>query len=385
VTGPDESSPDESSPEVSIVTTGHDVADARLHRLCAAFVRAGLGVEVIGLGSAEQGPPGAGALRTSPRGGLAARAVRAVLQPWQARGRVVVLLDPDPIPSAWLRQRLRRALRPARSLSGGGRPVGGLVVDVHEDYAQLLADRAWARGPVGAAARLLVGVATALARRADLTVVADEHVPPLSAPRRYVVRNLPDGGYLPDPSPRDEVPRALHVGDLRRSRGLFAMVAAVAAAPGWVLDLVGPVAAADQGELARVLADSGAADRVRLHGRLPPAQAWALARGAWCGLALLDNTPAFREAMPTKVYEYLGSGLAVAVTPLPRMAALVGDSGAGVTVSDESALAELLRAWSGDPAPLEAMRAAARTWAEEHLRGRSAYDELAEAVAALAR
>ncbi|NHC15476.1 glycosyltransferase [Motilibacter deserti] len=362
--------------DVSVVSTAHDVADARLHRLCAAFVRAGLSVEVRGLGSASDAPRGVASVVARPRAGRAGRAVQAVALPWEARGRVVLTVDPDTVPATMLRRALSR-FRPG--------PARYAVVDVHEDYAALLHDRAWARGVVGRAADALVSCASALARRADITVVADEHVPPLAASRRRVVRNLPDGSYLPAWSPRSPEPRAVHIGDLRRSRGLFAMLEALEHAPSWTLDLVGPVAPSDRSELEAWLASSSAAPRVRLHGRLPPRESWAIAAGAWAGLALLEDTPAFRAAVPTKVYEYLGAGLAVVATPLPRTAALVEDAGAGAIVPTGEAAGKVLEAWARDPAPLEAARAAARAWAAEGLGGASAYDELAGEVARLAR
>ena len=117
-------------------------------------------------------------MRTWARGGLVARAVRAVTLPWRAAGRVLLVLDPDvllgAVPVAALRRRR-------------------VVADVHEDYAALLRDRPWARGPVGALARALVAAATRAAGRVHLTVVADEHVPPhaSAARRRLVVPNTP--------------------------------------------------------------------------------------------------------------------------------------------------------------------------------------------------
>ena len=42
--------------DVSLVTSGHDVADARLHRLVAALTDSGLTVEVIGLGDPAAAP-----------------------------------------------------------------------------------------------------------------------------------------------------------------------------------------------------------------------------------------------------------------------------------------------------------------------------------------
>jgi hypothetical protein len=353
--------------DVSLVTSGHDVADARLHRLVAALTDAGLTVEVVALGDASAAPPSASRVRTHPRAGMGARLRDALVGPWQAQGRVIVVVDPDAVPSAWLRRLAGRRI----------------VVDVHEDYAALLRDRSWAHGVMGALARVGVGASTALARRADLTDVADAHVPPGDAAHRLVLRNLPYGGYLPEPGPRGAEPRALHVGDLRRSRGLFDMVEAIAGAPGWSLDLVGPVAASDEADLRERLGQSDVAGRVRLHGRRPPAQAWELARGAWVGLSLLHDTPAFHDAVPTKIYEFLQCGLAVVVSPLPRQAALVEESGAGVVVADAAGAATALRAYADDPGLLERHRAAAL--ASDATEGAEAYRELAERITALAR
>ncbi len=355
--------------DVSVVTSGHDVADARLHRLVAGFRRAGLRVQVLGLGSATAAPAADSVVTRSVRSRWG-RLVDDVRLPWRAQGRVVVVLDPDLVPSA----RARRAVR-----------GGAVVVDVHEDYAALLDDRSWARGLAGRVARTGVAWTTHLSASADLTVVADEQVPPVRARRRRVVRNLPDTEVLPPTSAPDPVPRAVYVGDVRRSRGLWAMLDAVAAAPPWELDVVGPVAPGDTAQLADWVDRSPAADRVRLHGRRPPAEAWRLASGAWCGLVLLEDTPAFRAAMPTKVYEYLGCGLAVVTSALPRPAQLVGDTGAGVVVTDADGAAAALRSWAADPEPLLAARAAASRWAEQNLYGRSVYDDLAVEVARLAR
>ncbi len=344
------------------MSSGHDVADARLHREVAAARAAGLVVEVLGLGDPADGPAGA-AVRARPRpAGMLARLGLALVQPWRARGRVLLTLDPDVVPAALVAARLRRRR---------------VVVDVHEDYLALLGDRAWARGAAGRAARVGVRGVLAAARRADLVVVADEHVPPATARARLVVPNAPSGAYLPPPGPREPQPRALYIGDVRTSRGLRTMLAAVEDAPGWTLDVVGPVAAGDSDWLEQWQATSPAAGRVRFHGRRPPAQAWALARGAWAGLAMLEDTPAFRDAVPSKLYEYLAAGLAVVTTPLPRAAQIVTSSGGGVVVPDAAALSATLRSWAERPEAIEPVRAAAVRWARAAFAGASAYDELA--------
>ncbi|WP_063836987.1 glycosyltransferase [Phaeacidiphilus oryzae] len=355
--------------DVSVVSSGHHVADARLHRHCAALRRAGLSVEVIARGAAGDAPVGAD-FRPLPGRGRVRRGLSALVLPIRARGRVMVTLDPELVPSA----RLRRALWPGRRL----------VVDVHEDYLALLADRAWARGAAGAVARGWARSATLLSRGADVTAVADEHVPPLAAVRRMVVRNLPDFGLLPSPSALDPVPRALYVGDVRESRGLSAMLWALEAAPDWELDIVGPLAPAAERTVERWRATSPAAGRVRFHGRMPPQKAWALARGAWAGIALLEGTRAFSEAIPSKVYEYLACGLPVLTSPLPRAARLVEDAGAGAVAADGEAAGAVLAGWSGQRREAHrAARAAALRWSAAQRGAPTPYDELAFAVAEL--
>jgi glycosyltransferase involved in cell wall biosynthesis len=99
---------------------------------------------------------------------------------------------------------------------------------------------------------------------------------------------------------------------------------------------------------------------VRWHGRQPPRDAWRVADGAWAGLLLLDDTPAFRDALPSKLFEYVACGLAVVTTALPRSASLVAETGAGVVVADAQEAAAVLRRWSAAPEELEALRTAAR-------------------------
>jgi glycosyltransferase involved in cell wall biosynthesis len=365
------------APDVSVVTSGHDVADARLHREVGGALARGLRVEVLGLGSAGDAPRGASVRTWDRPRGLVRRLLHAAALPWRATGRVLLVVDPELVLPALVRARLT------------GRR---LVVDIHEDYAKLLADRAWAARGLGRLVRLGVGLVVRAARRADLVVVADDHVPPLRVPdardgagRRVVVRNLPSAAHLPAAAPMASAPRLVYVGDVRASRGLHTMLEAVDGAPGWSLDVVGPVAREDDVRLAAWRATSAAADRVRWHGRRPPREAWAGVADAWAGLCLLDDTPAFRDALPSKVYEYLCSGLPVLVTPRPRMVEIVARSGAGVVVADAAEAAAVLRRWTADPAEPERLRAAARAFARSLGDGTDHYADLAGRVAALGR
>ena len=353
--------------DVSVVSSGHDVADARLHRIVEALTRTGLQVEIFGIGDAAWGPAGVRA-HTRSRRSLPGRSVDALTAPWRAKGRVVFIVDPDLIPTAMVRR-----------LTGHR-----VVVDVHEDYGRLAADRSWSRGALRPLVRFGADSVNGWAARADLVVVADDHLPPVTARERMVVRNLPDFGHLPEPSARDEVPRALYVGDVRTSRGLFTMLDVIEAAPPWQLDIVGPLTASDRDEAERRLASHGLDQRVRMHGRMPPARAWQVARGAWLGLSMLEATPAFVEAIPTKVYEYMACGLPVLGTDLPRQRDLLAETGAGVVVDDVVEATALLSTWVNDVSGLDAMRDAAIAWSEKTRQGASEYDALAARIKEMA-
>jgi glycosyltransferase involved in cell wall biosynthesis len=357
-----------------MVTSAHDVADARLHRLVAAMSRAGLTVEVLGLGD-QDGAPSAHRVRTFVRRGPVGRACLAAALPWHARGRVLVALDPDVLVASRIAARARRRR---------------IVADVHEDYVRLLRDRAWARGVIGRIAVGLVRVATRAAAGADLTVVADDHVPPRCARQRTVVRNEPDLAMLPEPGVPDESPRAVYVGDVRASRGLRSMLDALVAAPAWRLDVVGPVAPADRVWLrTRLDAEPALAARVTLHGRLGPEQAWRVAAGAWAGMCLLEPTPAFIDAVPSKLYEYLAAGVVPIVTDLPRQRALVEQFGVGRVVpfgpTAGAAAGEVLRALEADPSPLQMARDCARDLLAARRSHSNDYDVLAQRLAVLSR
>src|SRR5919108_6420275 len=85
--------------DVSIVSCAHDMADARLHRICAALHRAGMTVEVIGLGDPAGAPEGAHAVSLGGGRGKPTRVRHALTLPFRARGRALITLDPDLVPA----------------------------------------------------------------------------------------------------------------------------------------------------------------------------------------------------------------------------------------------------------------------------------------------
>ena len=387
------------------------------------------------VGSTGEGAVGS----TSVRTGKIRRGLRALVWPWQARCDVLITIDPDTALSAWVSSKVLRRR---------------WVADVHEDYRELLRDRAWVPKPLLAVLRGAVSVLNWIITRADLVLVADEHVPPRKAANRFVMRNVPDVTLLPpmpatlvepasstsgvetakrgdgllESSPgfdttaplassgavgstsegavgstsegavgstsegavgsTSEKMRAVYIGDNRTTRGLRDMIGAVAAtvddeAP-WRLDLVGPVAAADRAWFDARLAQPDARN-ITWHDRQPPAESWRIAAGADVGLCLLADTPAFRDAMPSKVYEYLAMGMPTIATPLPRVRELVEGTGAGAIVDGVPATVEALRRFATDEAHRAALIANARAAGEELRERPSPYDEAARRVVALSR
>lgn len=327
---------------------------------------------MLGLGEAAAGPVGC-RVAALPRRGKPGRLWQALTWPWRPDADVVVTIDPETSLAAFLAARLRRR---------------AWVADVHEDYAALLRDRAWVPRPLLGLLRLGVRAMNALIRRADLVLVADEHVPPRRARNRQVMRNEPDFTLLPDMWAGSDAPpwRAVYIGDNRTSRGLRTMVEAVAAtaddAEPWGLDIVGPVAEQDREWFEQRLNRPDAAG-IRWHGRLEPRASWAVAEGADVGFCLLADTPAFAEAMPSKVYEYLACGLPTVATPLPRVAELLGRTGAGAVVGSQQETTEVLRRFASDAEWRGLLRAAAKEAGEVARSRASTYDDAAARILGL--
>ncbi len=356
--------------DVSLISSADNVTDARLHRLSGALLRNGLSLEIRALGNSADAPAGA-IFHKAPGGlGFADRIIRDLYLPFVAKGKVIIVVAPDLLVTTKIIAALRRKK---------------IVADVHEDYVELLRDRAWAKGLIGKAAKVVAKMATSVAAKSDLTTVADTQVPPFDARQRLVIRNLPDLSLLTPSGSRDTQPRAIYIGDVRTSRGLRMILAIADISPEWIFDIVGQVAPLDADFVEQWQATSPAANRVNFHGKLAPSASWAFAEGAWVGLSLLEATPAFQAAIPSKLYEYMAVGLATLSTPLPRSQALLAESQAGACADTATSAAQLLQHWLHNPSELDQMRENASGWAEKNFDGAGEYQAFASAVTRLLR
>lgn len=309
-------------PACLVLTTGHHPDDARLHRHLHALREAGYAAELVARGHGRH-----------PLARLLLAPFLSLSILTHRRPRVVILPDPELHVLGVL---VARAL--------GVRAV----IDLHEDYRAVAADRAWIPGPLRGAAGRVAGWNTGLARRlASAVMVATPH---LAEPGDLVVRNLPDpASFPPDPPPAASRPALVYVGDISRSRGAHEMIELLSFVPDVRLELIGPVTPRLAAELRRRADRLGCSDRLDLIGRLPYPNAWGRALGALAGLSLLHATPAYRDAVPSKLWEYLAAGLPVIATDLPGQRIFLEERRAGVAVADPAEAAEHLHRWLQDP------------------------------------
>ena len=354
--------------QISLVSSADEVSDARLHRLCNALIKDGKTVQVIALGKAADAPAGVSFKKAIGNKSFAARIIRDLTIPFQSSGKVVIVVAPDLLLTSWLISKLRRQK---------------LVADVHEDYLQLLKDRSWAKGLIGKFAALVARAATYIAKSSALTTVADTQVPPADAKNRLVVRNLPDLSLITQSGALSNRPVAIYIGDIRKSRGLTKILEVAELTPNWQFELIGNVAPADQDYLENWKRTCPAASRVNFHGKLAPKQSWKFAQGAWVGLSLLDATPAFIEAVPSKLYEYLSCGLAVVSTNLPRSAKIISESKAGVIADSAQEIAAALIKFESNLDEINQMRSNGVIWAKNNLDSPAEYERFSAAISNL--
>jgi hypothetical protein len=354
--------------KVSILSSAGTVSRARLHRLANTLIQSGIEVHIWAPGTISDAPKGSHFHKVIGGKSKVIRVFRSLALPLQAKGDAYLTISPDILPITFIVAKLRRKK---------------VIADINEDYVKLLEDRTWATGIVGTIAKSVARLASAFAARADLLIVADVQVPPFNAKNRLVIKNLPDSSMIPDSGELDKSPRAIYIGDIRKSRGLYSMLRIAELSPKWNFDFIGPIANEDKHYVDQWMKNSDVATRVTFHGALAPNKSWEYAKGAWVGLTLLEATPAFIEAVPSKLYEYSYAGLAVLSSSLPRCIELLNQSGGGVITQSDEGAASILNSWAQNQDALLNMRRKSKLWAREILNPDAHYQAFTQAVAKL--
>ncbi|WP_394277861.1 glycosyltransferase family 4 protein [Luteococcus sp.] len=341
---------------VHLSTVHHSWDNRILNKECRALAEAGIDTHLVISADEDRTGHGLSVHAIRRRGRLA----RLVVSQWEAlqwlrrlRPAVLHVHDPELIPLMVLWGRLGRCR---------------IIYDAHEDLVKQIETKPYLRGRqrvlARGAARALVGLAD---RRCDAVVtVIDEIAQHFSTTRRgrprpvVVVRNLPWVADFPPVSVRCNDPVAVYTGDISEERGFSRMVKAVEQVPGARLVLAG-----------RSLVPTsrtGSHPEVEMLGLVPPGELPGILARARLGLVLLDRLPNYAHSLPTKLVEYMASGIPFLATDFPYWRQLFEDVDAGVfvDVDDPAAVREALERLLTDPEECSRLGANGRRAVEEH-------------------
>jgi glycosyltransferase involved in cell wall biosynthesis len=204
-----------------------------------------------------------------------------------------------------------------------------------------------------------------------------------------VIRNIPEregangnGAAVAMRSP-DGDRTLVYAGALTTRRGLEQAIAALPAAPGLRLRLLGPGSPSYRRLLQRLAQEHGVAERVDLHPAVAPQDVVEAISPAAAGLALIQPSPrSYALSLPNKLFEYLAAGLPVLASDVPTIRSFVEGEGIGLIAPAEDT-AEIAQAMLEIAAPERnaELRAVARavaarlTWEREAEGLKSAYRE----------
>lgn len=269
---------------VEIVSTAHWEGDPRLNRHVLYLVEGGHEASFVTFAS---------------RGRTAALR-RALSTIRRSKAGVIVLPDPELYALGALVARL-----------SGKRPI----IDIHEDYGKAAMARTWVPAWARWLVRLGANLAVLVGRWAAWRVMVA--APELARRGDFLVLNIPDPNTLGYTS-HDGSKRLVYVGDLTVERGALTMIELIADLPeDFTLLLIGGAGEKTSRQIRSRAGQLNVADRVELTGKLEHDEAWQAAGGSLAGLNLLQPVPAYREAVATKLWEYLAVGLPPIVSDLP--------------------------------------------------------------------
>jgi glycosyltransferase involved in cell wall biosynthesis len=262
----------------------------------------------------------------------------------QSGAKIVHLHDPELLPAGLLLRLL-------------GKQV---VYDAHEDLPLQIVHKpylpSWIKPTLSEAVRMGEGL---MARQLDLVVGAT----PAIARRLggVVVRNLPDPDELLLPRLPRRPRQACYVGLISAQRGILTCIEAAAQA-GFHLMIAGEVS---DPRFAHHLSMHPLRKHFTLLGRLDRQAIGRLLAQSSCGLCMLGDFPAYRQAIPIKLLEYMLAGLPFVASDFAGYRNLGGHAGLYAPPGDAGAVAAAMMRLRDDPHLWERL--------SEHGRSRAAY------------
>jgi glycosyltransferase involved in cell wall biosynthesis len=320
------------APKICHLTSVHSATDPRIfYKECRSLARAGFAVAVVGahpcdavidevqIKSIE---------KDSRRLFRMTRTVYHVLtEALKQNADIYHFHDPELIPVGLL-------------LKARGKEV---IYDIHEDLPKDILSKPylprWSRAAISS---LMNELESGACRKfSALVVVTPSIAERFSAinDRTVVIHNYPYvrelmEGTTSAPLWIQRRQAVAYVGGITMQRALREMVAAMAILPislPATLELAGPeiISEADSNQ---VRADSGW-KRVRHHGFIDQPSTFRILQNVRAGLVLFHPEPNHLEAMPQKIFEYMGAGLPVIASDFPLWKRIIGSSGCGIFVN----------------------------------------------------
>jgi glycosyltransferase involved in cell wall biosynthesis len=374
--------PIKAKPKVAHLTSVHPASDTRIaYKECATLAEAGYDVVLIAAAGEVAGLPAGVRLHRVPvPSNRFERMTRTIWHVYRAalleRADVYHFHDPELMG-------IGLALR----MSGAR-----VVFDVHEDIPNDIVDKVWIPVPV----RPLVAGASALALRFlhrwySAIVTATPTIAKRFPHRRtVVVHNYPrldelaGGGDIPEFSSR---PRSvIYLGQITELRCIDEMVDAVGSdrMPDDVrLHLAGDF---ETPELERRIRSLPGFRRVRYTGYCPRSQVASALSSARAGLLLFQTAANHEDALPNKLFEYLGAGLPVIISDALRCSAMVREQECGIVVNaaDTHEIARAIMTLIDNPALAQKMGERGRALVRERFQWTSEASKLKQLYAEIA-
>jgi len=312
------------------MTSVHSAADPRIfHKECRSLARAGFDVTLVGPYS---GDAMADRVRIKAIRKDRSRLARMTRTAWRAYERarrenadVYHFHDPELVPFGLL-------------LLMNGKQV---VYDIHEDLPRDVLSKhylpEWSRP-------LVSWIAERMEQFACRKFSALVAVTPAIAdrfrrinPRTVVVHNFPyadelvrQGAVPPWEQRRQAV---AYVGGITIQRAIREMVTAMALLPDSlpaILELAGPEIPEEAAS--EELRRNPGWKRVHYHGFLDQRSTFQILHNVRAGLVLFHPEPNHLEAMPQKIFEYMGAGLPLIASDFPMWRKIIGEAGCGIFV-----------------------------------------------------
>lgn len=313
--------------KVCHLTTVHLPFDTRIfYKECQTLAQAGYDVRLIAPHSSNEVVEGVKIVAVPKPSGRLTRMLKTTWQVYRKalkeKAQVYHFHDPELLPIGIL----------LKVFSGTK-----VIYDVHENVSHQILTKHW----IPSLMRRLVAAVfdifeKLLVRLMDAVVSTTEEI--AEKFQRFnpvVVHNYPVLKMLPIPPTTSQKKRGnvlVYIGGISRIRGAKEMVKALEYLnSNWDvrLELIGRL---ESSKLERELQALQGYRRVCFLGQLPWKEAWEKAQGASAGLVLFHPVPNHLRALPTKLFEYMATGLPVIASNFPHLKKIVEGNKCGLCV-----------------------------------------------------